>query len=156
MRNHLISWLKMKGLLSIITIYMLQLPVSAQLIPYPEALNKAAIVQTSIEHIDSAAMIIGNGDINALIYSENNNIVMHLAKNDVWDARLVTEKDPPLLNVNVEKHTWTGGSRPPSWNHPYPTQTPPAIIRIQLIPQYPLINLAKYSSPQTFLNMAYT
>ena len=133
MRHNLTSRLKVKELLFIIIFAILQVPLAAQNIPYPDALNSAAIVQTSIEHIDSAAMIIGNGDINALIYSEQNNIVMHLAKNDVWDARLITEKDPPLLNVNVEKHTWTGGSRPPSWNHPYPTQTPPAIIRIQSV-----------------------
>ncbi|NQV34692.1 MAG: hypothetical protein HQ515_18505, partial [Phycisphaeraceae bacterium] len=48
-------------------------------------------------------------------------------------ARLVTEKDPPLLKVNVAAHTWTGGGRPASWNHPYPTQTPPAVIRIHAI-----------------------
>lgn len=58
---------------------------------------------------------------------------MHLAKNDVWDARLMIEKDPPLLNVNVKEHTWVGGGRPASWNHPSPPQTPPAVVRIQAI-----------------------
>ena len=105
----------------------------AQLIPYPDALDNASIVQSSIDNLDTEAMIIGNGDINALIYSENDQLVMHLAKNDVWDARLITEEDPPLLNVNVEEHTWTDGGRPASWSHPYPTQTPPAVIRLQSI-----------------------
>jgi hypothetical protein len=105
----------------------------AQLIPYPDALIDASIVQSSIDNLDTEALIIGNGDINALIYSKNNQLVMHVAKNDVWDARLITEKDPPLLNVSVREHTWTGGGRPASWSHPFPTQTPPAVVRVQSI-----------------------
>jgi hypothetical protein len=101
-----------------------------KIIPFPEALTSADIVQTTISHPDSNGIIIGNGDINALIYSANDQIIMHLAKNDVWDARLITEKDPPLLKVDVKNHTWTGGGQPASWDHPYPTQTPPAMIRI--------------------------
>ncbi|MCF7974652.1 MAG: hypothetical protein K9N55_12605, partial [Phycisphaerae bacterium] len=88
---------------------MLPVPLMAQFIPYPDALNTASIVQSSIDNLDTEAMVIGNGDINALIYSKNDELVMHLAKNDVWDARLITEKDPPLLNVNVKEHTWVGG-----------------------------------------------
>lgn len=103
---------------------------NVQYIPFPEALTSADIVQTAISHPDSNGIIIGNGDINALIYSANDQIIMHLAKNDVWDARLITEKDPPLLKVDVANNTWTGGGQPASWNHPYPTQTPPAMIRI--------------------------
>jgi hypothetical protein len=112
---------------------MLPAPLTAQLIPYPDALNTASIVQSSIDNLDTEAMVIGNGDINALVYSKNDELVMHLAKNDVWDARLMTEKDPPLLKVNVKEHTWVGGGRPASWNHPYPTQIPPAVVRIQSI-----------------------
>ncbi|MCA1745599.1 MAG: hypothetical protein LC643_07860, partial [Bacteroidales bacterium] len=47
--------------------------------------------------------------------------------------RMVTEDDPPLLNVNVEERSWTGGGRPASWNNPYPTQTPPAVIIIESV-----------------------
>ena len=108
----------------------MMIQVNAQVIPYPDALQKATIIQSSISHPDTNGMMIGNGDINALIFSGNKEIILHLAKNDVWDARLVTENDPPLLKVDVEKHTWTGGGRPASWNNPFPTQTPPALIRI--------------------------
>ena len=124
--HDLISRLIVKGLFSILIIIILQMEIMAQPVPYPDALNKAAIVQSSIGSLDTNGIIIGNGDINALIYSENDQLVMHLAKNDVWDARLITEDDPPLLNVDVETYSWTGGGRPPSWNYPYPTQTPPA------------------------------
>lgn len=128
--HSLISRLLVKGLLSILVIIILQMEIMAQSVPYPDALNNAAIVQSSIGNLDTNGIIIGNGDINALIYSGDDQLIMHLAKNDVWDARLITENDPPLLNVDVETYSWTGGGRPPSWNYPYPTQTPPAVIRI--------------------------
>jgi hypothetical protein len=133
MRHHLIPRLKVISLLHIMISLILQAPLLAQTIPFPKALQSASIGQSSIDNLDTEAMIIGNGDINALIYSKDNDLVMHLAKNDVWDARLITEKDPPLLKVDVKAHTWTGGGRPASWNHPYPTQTPPAVIRIHAI-----------------------
>ena len=130
MKDHSISRPKVKTQLSLLILFVLQVPIMAQDIPYPDALNSASIVQSSIDDVDTEAMVVGNGDINALIYAKDDQLVLHLAKNDVWDARLITEKDPPLLNVNVAAHTWTGGGRPASWNHPYPTQTPPAVVRI--------------------------
>ncbi|MDB4582018.1 hypothetical protein N9164_02580 [Draconibacterium sp.] len=131
MIHKLFFLLRARNIPVIVILVILQLSVSAQVIPYPDALDRAAIVQASIENLDSAGMIVGNGDINALIFSKENNLVMHLAKNDVWDARLITKDDPPLLNVNVKEHSWMGGGRPASWNNPYPTQTPPAVIMIQ-------------------------
>ena len=133
MQYHFSPTIKWKVLISMAVFVFTQIPTIAQVIPYPDALNNAEIVQSSIDDLDSEAMMIGNGDINALIYSQENDLVMHLAKNDVWDARLVTEEDPPLLNVNVNEHSWMGGGRPASWNHPYPTQTPPAVIIIESV-----------------------
>ena len=131
--NYSTSLQKVKSVLTVLVLVSFTMKISAQSIPFADALNSAVIIQSSIDTIDSKAMIIGNGDINALIYSEKDNLVMHLAKNDVWDARLVTEDDPPLLNVSVKEHSWYGGGRPASWNNPYPTQTPPAVIRIQSV-----------------------
>lgn len=128
--THSISLCKAKLLVGVLITILFTLEVYAQTIPFPGALDNSAIVQSSICSVDTNGIIIGNGDINALIYSGNDQLIMHLAKNDVWDARLITEKDMPLLRVDVEKHTWEGGGQPPSWNHPYPTQTPPALIRI--------------------------
>ena len=130
MRHNLFSWLKIKVFLTILIVIFLKMGTMAQVIPYPNALNSAAIVQPSICNVDTNGMIIGNGDINALIYSVKDQLIMHLAKNDVWDARLITEKDMPLLSVDVANHSWKGGGQPPSWNNPYPTQTPPSIVRI--------------------------
>jgi hypothetical protein len=128
--HYLILKLKVNWLLSILAILIPVMELQAQVIPYAEALNKAAIIQSSIGNLDTNGIFIGNGDINALIYSGNDELIMNIAKNDVWDARLITANDAPLLKVNVTEHTWTGGSQPPSWNTPYPTQTPPAVIRI--------------------------
>jgi len=105
---------------------------NAHAIPFSSAIDNAAIIQSSIDNVDRKAMIIGNGDMNALIFSRGNDLIMHVAKNDVWDARLITAQDGPLLKVNVGNHSWTDGGRSPSWNHPYPTQTPPCVIRIPL------------------------
>ncbi len=128
--KNLILTLRFSMILSCFMLLVSCVKPDENVIPFPEALTSADIVQTTISHPDSNGVIIGNGDINALIYSANDQIIMHLAKNDVWDARLITEKDPPLLKVDVANHTWTGGGRPESWNHPYPTQTPPAKILI--------------------------
>ncbi len=101
-------------------------------IPFPAALDTAAIVQPSIDDVDRKALIIGNGDLNALIFSRSNSLIIRVAKNDVWDARLITEKDGPLLKVDVRQHTWKGGEQPPSWNQPFPTQTPPCVFKFPL------------------------
>ena len=128
--NHSILIRKVKLVFGVLIILFTGVKIYAQTISFPGALNSAAIIQSSICSLDTNGMIIGNGDINALIYSAKDQLIMNLAKNDVWDARLITEKDMPLLSVNVEAHSWKGGGQPPSWDNPYPTQTPPALIRI--------------------------
>ncbi|HPO08129.1 MAG TPA: hypothetical protein PLZ55_05635, partial [bacterium] len=65
-------------------------------IPFPDALENATIRLDKINDILNNALIVGNGDINALLYSDGSNIILNLTKNDVWDARLITENDPPI------------------------------------------------------------
>ena len=72
-------------------------------IPFPMELAEAAIQVNNIDDILDGSLIIGNGDINALVYSDSNFIVMNLTKNDVWDARLETVNDPPLPTLNLIK-----------------------------------------------------
>jgi hypothetical protein len=103
-------------------------------IPYDAALDASAIHQSVLNELTNS-IIIGNGDINGLIYSVGGNINISLTKNDVWDARILTEKDPPLFKVNIRSGTWSGGapegSTPPSYNdHPFPTPVYCAIISI--------------------------
>ncbi len=56
--------------------------LSAQ-IPYQEALDNAAVTQSSIDNINTKAMVIGNGDINALVSSAGNDIMLTVSKHDV-------------------------------------------------------------------------
>ncbi len=65
-------------------------------IPFVRALDNAAVSVERLDNILEYALIIGNGDINALIYTDSGNIALVLTKNDVWDARLDTKLDPPL------------------------------------------------------------
>jgi hypothetical protein len=72
-------------------------------IPYPAALADAAIQVDRLTDISEYSLIIGNGDVNALIYTDNTSILLNLTKNDVWDARLETVNDPPLPTLDLIK-----------------------------------------------------
>jgi hypothetical protein len=72
------------------------LGVSQEEIPFPDALDHAAISVETLDSILDDALIIGNGDVNGLVYSHSGNLVLMLTKNDVWDARLDSRLDPPL------------------------------------------------------------
>lgn len=65
-------------------------------IPFVQALDAAAISQPRIDSVIENSLILGNGNINGLLYSEEGSIVLRLTKNDVWDSRLDTSADPPL------------------------------------------------------------
>ncbi|MBN1346309.1 MAG: hypothetical protein JXQ73_26715 [Phycisphaerae bacterium] len=65
-------------------------------IPYPGALAGADVRVPRLHSILDHALLIGNGDINALVWTEGGGVAMALTKNDVWDARLITKNDPPL------------------------------------------------------------
>ena len=86
-------------------------------ITYPKALADAAIKVDNINDILNEALIIGNGDINALIYSNSNSIVMNLTKNDVWDARVETFNDPPIPTLDLIKQLGTSDTAFPLKNN---------------------------------------
>ena len=65
-------------------------------VPFADSLGRSAIQQERLDDVLEHGLIIGNGDINALVYSQGNRVQISLTKNDVWDARLLTENDPPL------------------------------------------------------------
>ncbi len=72
-------------------------------IPLAEHLDRAAI---TVDRLDSAldyALLIGNGDLNALIYTDRGQLKLNLTKNDVWDARLDARRDPPLPTLELVK-----------------------------------------------------
>ena len=116
-------------------------------IPYPDALENAAITVDRLDSILDQALILGNGDVNALLYSEYGQLKMMLTKNDVWDARLDSKLDPPIPTLELIKklgktqpqHGGSASLRATGWAnrgadsyhaHPYPC--PRACARLVL------------------------
>jgi len=114
-------------------------------IPFPEALSRSRIEVETLESPMEHALILGNGDVNALLWAEGGDLTLTLTKNDVWDARLDTAGDPPLPTlarilelgrsggaigdpILPEGVTWSG---PDSYHsHPYPCPRACARLRI--------------------------
>ncbi len=117
-------------------------------IPFPKALDAAAISVDRLDSILEHGLIIGNGDVNALLHSDGGAIILRLTKNDVWDARLDSKLDPPLPTMKrIKEMTASGkiagggrawilpeGSKwrgPDSYHaHPYPCPRVCGVVRI--------------------------
>jgi len=81
-------------------------------VPFADALDAAAV---SVERLDSIldyALLVGNGDINALVYGEGGGLRLMLTKNDVWDARLDSKLDPPLPKLEWIKRATAQANAP--------------------------------------------
>jgi hypothetical protein len=102
-------------------------PARSAEIPYPQALDAASVNLPDVADISQKGLVIGNGELNAIVYSSGNEIRLRVAKNDCWDMRINTEENPPLPTVDVAKQTFTGeqGKAPPSWEkYVHPTAIP--------------------------------
>jgi hypothetical protein len=98
-------------------------------IPYPDALAAAAVSESKISDIRSLGLVVGNGELNAIVYSVDNDLHLRISKNDCWDMRIFTQDDPPLPVVDVAAGTAVGAhGNAGSWNHPYPTALPVAEV----------------------------
>ena len=99
-------------------------------IPYPDALEHAAVVESQISDINREALVLGNGDLSGLFWDRNGVLCLRVTKNDLWDARLDTSEDPPILRVDIPNQKWSGSSsRPLSYAKPYPQPRCAAILR---------------------------
>jgi hypothetical protein len=96
---------------------------------FATALDAAEIRQSSLGNIAENSLLLGNGDLNALLYASGQGLKLRLTKNDVWDARINTAADPALPVFNVAAHSWTGtAGEPPSWGNPYPCPLACAVL----------------------------
>jgi hypothetical protein len=97
-------------------------PGTEDAIPFPQALDSAAVVESRITDIRREALVLGNGDLNALLWERGGSLCMRVTKNDIWDARIDTSGDPDLMTMDIQSRTWKGGAkRVPSWHGtPYP------------------------------------
>jgi autotransporter-associated beta strand protein len=96
-------------------------------IPYQAALDAAAVNLPDVADISKKGLLVGNGELNAIVYSSGNEIRLRVSKNDCWDMRVNTSADPALPTVNAATQSFTGnqGSAPPSWtNYVHPTALP--------------------------------
>ncbi len=99
---------------------------AAQTIPYPGALAAAAVSESDISDIRKFGLVVGNGEMNAIIYSSpDNDLHLRISKNDCWDMRIDTKNDPPLPVVDIAAGKAIGAhGNAGSWTHPYPTALP--------------------------------
>ncbi len=98
-------------------------------IPCPDALAAAAVKVTKLSDISRHGLVVGNGEVNAIVYCVGDELRLRIAKNDCWDLRVDTENDPPMATIDpstgkvANSHGGVG-----SWNKPYPTALPCAEV----------------------------
>jgi len=115
-------------------------------IPFPKALARSALTTAVLDDPLADALLLGNGDLNGLLFSEGDDLVIHLAKNDVWDARLDARLNPPLPTLGRLKELAFGEWADRNWilpegsdwqgpdayhAHPYPCPRPCARLRLR-------------------------
>ena len=98
--------------------------------PFPAALAQAAVEQSQITDIQRQALVLGNGDVIGLLWERSGTLCMRVSKNDIWDARVDTSQDVPLMKVDVPNNKWSGGGYPASWKKPYPQPRCAAVVCI--------------------------
>ena len=84
-------------------------------IPFEAALKDADVALSSMASGQSESLILGNGDLYGIVWQKDGGLYMRVTKNDIWDARVDTSKDPPLPKVDIRNNTVSGAtSAPPS------------------------------------------
>ncbi len=95
--------------------------------PYPAALETAAVHVEKLPNM-ALGLLVGNGEMNAVVYADGNDLRLRVAKNDCWDIRVDTKSDPPLPHIDPATGKVTGHGAVGSWKKPYPTALPCAEI----------------------------
>ena len=104
---------------------------SKQVIPFEAALKDADVAVQSMSNTQTESLILGNGDLYGIVWEAGGGLYMRVTKNDIWDARVDTSKDPPLPKVDIRANKVSGAVRaPPSYRHPYPQPRCAAAIRL--------------------------
>jgi len=131
----------------------LDMAMADEALPYPRALERSAITLATLDEPINDALVLGNGDLNALLFAEGEDLVVRITKNDVWDARLDTPLDAPLPTlarllelgrgewrdrnwILPKGSDWTG---PDSYHaHAYPCPRACAVVRVKGAARQPL------------------
>jgi len=108
----------MPRIFCVVTFFFLMLATAAtaaESIPFPKAIDQSAVATVSLGNVVNDALILGNGDVNGLLYADGKDLVLRLTKNDVWDARLDSKLDPPLPTLARLKELLHGGWTDREW-----------------------------------------
>jgi len=89
-------------------------------VPFRESLDAAAVTQTPMAVEIPGSLILGNGDLNGILWVHQGRLRFSFTKNDACDARLDTANDPDFFRIDVKNRKWNNIGRPPSWKKPYP------------------------------------
>ena len=91
--------------------------------PFSAALERARVLQPKMADGIPGSLILGNGDLNGILWLNGGRLRFSITKNDVCDGRLDTSQDPDFFRVDIANHRWNNPPRignPPSWDKPYP------------------------------------
>lgn len=103
----------------------------AEGVPFPQALEDANVSLSSMSDGQSQSLMLGNGDLYGIVWEKDGMLYMRITKNDIWDARVDTSKDPPLPKVDVAAGKITAAhGAPPSYGKPYPQPRCAAALRL--------------------------
>jgi len=106
-------------------------------IPFPAALDAAAVSQGVTTKVYENGLLIGNGDINGVAYVADGKLVLRLSKNDVGDWRYDSTRDPRLCTASEIRELGSQGEwRPPGrsagYRNPYPCPVPCGTVVVDL------------------------
>jgi len=89
-------------------------------IPFRESLEAATVIQSPMAGEIPGSLILGNGNLNGILWVHQGRVRFSITKNDACDGRLETADDPDLFRVDIKNRQWNNISYPPSWRKPYP------------------------------------
>ena len=104
-------------------------------IPFPDALDRAAVVQDSLNDILENSFLLGNGDLNGLVNVVDGKLIIRLSKNDVGDWRHDTSRDTTLIPWRLLKNRASEGKLNAGtwgWTNPYPAAIPCGRVTVDL------------------------
>ena len=113
-------------------------------IPFAGALDAAAITLDRFGGVERQ-LIVGNGDINALVEVEGNKLVIRLSKNDIGDWRYDSSQDPAFVKISeIRKLGAQGKWSPPQGNYfagkIYPCPANAGVLSVELAAGMPAGN----------------
>ncbi|MCX6877394.1 MAG: hypothetical protein NTW21_26830 [Verrucomicrobia bacterium] len=105
-------------------------------IPFAGALDAAAITLDRFGGVESQ-LIVGNGDINALVEVEGKKLIVRLSKNDIGDWRYDSSQDPAFVKISeIRKLGAQGKWSPPQGNYfagkIYPCPASAGVLSVEL------------------------